>query len=102
MVKSKPNMRDLRQAAMAGNHNAARALLKLYRYDTIANEIKPGKPFSNRVRRAVDMLTAGTGAGDQPDDWEFVNARGEIESLLHQPPPSPRAKVPARDILFDD
>jgi hypothetical protein len=48
------------------------------------------------------MLTAGTGAGDQPDDWEFVNARGEIESLLHQPPPSPRAKVPARDILFDD
>lgn len=95
MRKSKHDLRRLRQAAMAGDHNAARALLRLYRYDTIANEIKSGKPFSNRVRRAVDMLTAGVGAGDQPGDWEFVNERGEIESLLHQPPPSPRAKAPA-------
>ncbi len=102
MRKLKRDLRSLRQAAMTGDHNAARALLRLYRYDTIANEIKSGKPFSNRVRRAVDMLTAGAGAGDQPGDWEFINGRGEIESLLHHPPPSPRAKVPVRDILFDD
>jgi hypothetical protein len=39
----------MRQAAMAGDHSAARALLRLYGYDQIAAEIKRNLPFSPRV-----------------------------------------------------
>jgi hypothetical protein len=92
----------MRQAAMAGDHSAARALLRLYGYDKIADELKRAKPFSNRVRRAVDMLTAGTGAPGTVGEWEHVEADGTVTSILHRPPP-PRGKARvARDILFDD
>jgi hypothetical protein len=72
MRKSKHDLRNLRQAAMAGNHSAAKALLKLHGRDQLAAEIKRGFPFSPRVRRMVDALTAGTGEGDQLGSWEFI------------------------------
>jgi hypothetical protein len=59
--------------------------------DQLAAEIKRGFPFSPRVRRMVDALTAGTGEGDQLGSWEFINERGEIENLLH-PAPSLRVR----------
>jgi hypothetical protein len=37
------------RAARDGDHSAAKALLKLYGFGQIAAEIKPGKPYSNRV-----------------------------------------------------
>jgi hypothetical protein len=100
MRNSGRDLRKLRQAAMAGDHSAARALLKLYRYDEIAREIKPGHPFSNRVRRMVGVLTAGTGAGDEPGPWEARNERtGEIESDILEDPPSRRGPRPRAPIL---
>jgi len=80
----------MRQAARAGDHSAARALLQLYGFSQLAAEIKRDKPFSPRVLKMVKALTAGIGEGDEPGPWEFVNERGEIESLLHHDPPSPR------------
>jgi hypothetical protein len=94
MGKSNQDLRSLRQAAMAGDHSAARALLKLYGYDQIAAEIKRNLPFSPRVLKMIGALTAGTGEGEQPGPWEFVNESGEIESdLLHDPPLSRRARA---------
>jgi hypothetical protein len=71
-------------------------LLKLYGYDEIAREIKPGHPFSNRVRRMVGALTAGTGQGDEVGPWEALNPQtGEIESdILHDPPRRARHRAP--------
>jgi hypothetical protein len=45
-------------------------------------------------------LTAGVGTHDKLDKWEFINERGEIESLLQDPPPSPTARVPR--LLLED
>ena len=91
MSKSKHDLRPMRQSARAGDHSAARALLKLYGFDEIAAEIKRGLPFSPRVRRQVAALTAGTGEGDQPGEWEWVNEKGQIENdLQYDPPASPR------------
>jgi hypothetical protein len=101
MGKIKHNLRPMRQAARAGDHSAARALLKLYGFAEIAAEIKRGLPFSPRVHRQIRALTAGVGEGDKLDEWERVNERGEIESLLlPDPPPSRRAR--ARNITFED
>jgi hypothetical protein len=47
----------------------------------------------------VRALTAGIGEGDQPGPWEFVNKRGEIESLLHRDPPR-RARP--REVFEDE
>jgi hypothetical protein len=101
MGKVKHSLRPMRQAARAGDHSAARALLKLYGFDELAAEIKRNLPFSNRVRRQLLALTAGTGEGDQLTDWEYRDESGEIESLLLHDPPSPRSKAP-RVVLFDD
>jgi hypothetical protein len=79
MRKSERDLRVMRQAAMAGDRSAARALLRLYGFDEIAREMKPSKPYSNRVRNAVNCLTAGTGVGDEP-------GRGR---LARQTAPSP-------------
>jgi hypothetical protein len=86
----------MRQAAMAGDHSAARALLKLYGYDQIAAEIKRSLPFSPRVLKMIGALTAGTGEGEQPGPWKFVNESGEIKSDLLHDPPSPRRARAAR------
>jgi hypothetical protein len=95
------NLRSMRQAAMAGNHSAARALLKLYGYDEIAAEIKRDRPFSNRVRRAVNVLTAGTGEAGTIGKWEHVEADGSITNDLQSPPPRRGEVLPAR-IALDD
>jgi hypothetical protein len=98
MAKPNRDLRSMRQAAMAGNHSAARELLKLYGYGEIAREIKPNHPFTNRVQRMVGVLTAGTGAGDEVGPWESRNERtGEIESDILDDPPSlrgARARAP--------
>jgi hypothetical protein len=44
----------------------------------------------------IGALTAGTGEGEQPGPWEFVNESGEIESDLLHDPPSPRRARAAR------
>ena len=89
---------ELRQcmvAAMAGDHEAAKQVLKIYGYAEIAREIRPGKPFSNRVRRCVDCITAGINS-----DWEIIRPDGSIENLIMQPPPPRGAVVKAN--RFDD
>ena len=84
-------------AALAGDHDAAKQVLKLYGYTQIAREIKKGKPFSNRVRRAVDCLCAGAGS----ETWEVVLEDCAIENLLMQPPPAPGTPPETRH-RFDD
>lgn len=100
MGKLKRDLRPMRQAARAGDHSAARALLKLYGFDELAAEIKRNFPFSTRVWRQIRAMTAGVGKGDQLDEWEYRNERGEIVSLLLPDPPSPRRR--ARNITFED
>jgi hypothetical protein len=96
MIKAKRDLRAMRLAAMAGDANAARALLKLYGFREVAAEIKSGLPFSNRVRRAVDALTAGTNT-----KWEVYNeVTGEFENDLQFDPPPRRAR--ARAPTFED
>jgi hypothetical protein len=80
---------------MAGDHAAARKVLKIWGYPQLAREVRDGKPFSNRVRRAVDCLTAGTGS-----HWEVIEG-GVIENLIMSPPP-PRRGVKAPHNRFDD
>jgi hypothetical protein len=83
--------RELREcflAARAGDPDAARLVLKLYRYEQIAREVKKGRPFSNRVRRAIDCLTAGYGT-----HWEVACADGSLENLVATPPPPPTASA---------
>jgi hypothetical protein len=102
MPKPKRDLRSMRQAAMAGDHSAAGALLRLYGFDEIAAEIKRKRNlrFSPRVRRAVDALTAGTGAPGTIGEWEFVEADGTITNDV-QFPPSPR-RARTRTAVFDD
>ena len=102
MSKSKHDLRPMRQSARAGDHSAARALLKLYGFDEIAAEIKRGLPFSP-LRRPVAALTAGTGEGDQPGEWEWVNEKGQIENdLQYDPPASPRRARSSPTVLEDE
>ena len=82
----KHDLRPMRQAAMAGDHFAARALLRLYGFDEIAAEIKRNLPFSNRVRRQVLALTAGIDT-----EWEADLLRVDL-------PPRRRT----RPIVFED
>jgi hypothetical protein len=99
VATSKKELRLLRQAAMGGDHSAAKALLKMYGHNRLALEIKAGRPFTNRVRTAVSVLTAGTGTGDAPANWEYINDKGEIENdVLHDPPPR---KTRVREIIDD-
>ena len=87
MPKPKRELRAMRIAARYGDHNAAKALLRLFNFDEFAREITPGKPYSKRVRKAIDALTCAVGT-----EWE--------ELLLSEPPPR-RSKAP--DVtLFDD
>jgi hypothetical protein len=95
MYRASRELRECCLAAMSGDGAAARELLKLYGEDKLAREVHNGKPFSNRVRRAVDCLTAGVGT-----DWETVFADGSAENLLMTPPP--RRKAEAHKILLDD
>ena len=87
MSAPKRDLRPMMRAARDGDHSAAKALLKLYGFDQIAAEIKPGKPYSNRVRKAVDAITAGIDT-----EWE---------DLITVEPPLRRSKAPRVD-LFDD
>jgi hypothetical protein len=80
-----PELRACMIAARAGDHDAARQILKLYRHEEIAREIRKGRPFSNRVRRAVDCLCAGAGS----DIWEVPLPDGRYENLLAWEPPPP-------------
>ena len=99
MGSSNRELRKMRQAAMAGDHSAARALLTLYGFYALAAQVKHGFPFSPRVAKMVGALTAGTGEGDEPGPWEHRNERGEIESIINRDPPRPaRARVFDEDI----
>jgi hypothetical protein len=93
MAKS-PRIRDLRIAARDGDRAAIRALLRRYGWPQLADDVRRGKPIPAPVARTIRALTAGVGTQDKLDEWEFINARGEIESLLHDPPPAPAARVP--------
>jgi hypothetical protein len=73
-------VRDLRLAAMAGDHSAARALLKLYGKGELAAEIERGKPWPPRVLRMVRALTAGTNT-----EFEVVELDGTITNILQDP-----------------
>lgn len=92
-------IRDLRIAAMAGDRAAMRALLRRHGFLGLASEIRRGKPVPNRVAKMIAACTAGTGTHDQPGSWEFINDRGEIESLLLDPPPLPMVRTPP---VFED
>jgi hypothetical protein len=92
-----PELRECCIAARAGDHDAARQILRLYAYPQIAREVKKGKPFSNRVRRAVNCITAGCGS----ETWEVIDDDGSIENLLMQAPPAPRS-LPQTRHRFDD
>jgi hypothetical protein len=94
-------MRDLRIAARDGDRAAIRALLRRYGWPELAGAVHRGKPVPPRVLRAVRALTAGTGTHDRIDEWEFVNARGEIESLLLPDPPSSRTAYVPRPTFED-
>ena len=91
-----PELRACFLAARGGDHDAAKQVLKLYGYAQIAREVKKGKPFSNRVRRAVNCLTAGYGTY-----WEIEREDGSLENLLMFPPPAPGALAQTRH-HFDD
>jgi hypothetical protein len=93
--KPKRDLRAMRRAAMAGDQSAAKALLRLYHFDELAREIKPGKPYSIRVRNAVNALTTGTDS-----EWEVVEADGSITNLLQIDPPPRRRNVAIT--VFDD
>ena len=77
----------MRIAASDGDHNAAKALLRLYNFDEFARDIKPGKPYSRRVQKVIDALTGAVGT-----EWE--------KDLLCDPPPRGSKPPPAE--LFDD
>ena len=87
MAKPKRDLRPMHRAAYAGDPSAAKAVLRLYGFDEIAKEIKPGRPFSTRVRNAVGAIS-----GSVDTEWE--------RDLLHDPPRR-RSKAP-RVELFDD
>jgi hypothetical protein len=93
-ASSKRDLRAMRRAAMAGDQSAAKALLRLYHFDELAREIKPGRPHSRRVTNAVNALCAGTDS-----EWEVVESDGSITNLLPHPPPRRRNVNIA---LFDD
>jgi hypothetical protein len=86
MGKSNQDLRSLRQAAMAGDHSAARALLKLYGHDRLVREIKRNSlPFPPRALTMIRALTAGTNS-----EWEVEQADGTFVNDLQFPPPPPR------------
>ena len=87
MAKPKRDLRPMHRAAYAGDHDAARAILKLYGFGELAVEIKPGRPFSTRVRNAIGAIS-----GSVDTEWE--------RDLLHDPPPR-RSKAPRVEV-FDD
>ena len=87
MAKPKRDLRAMQIAARDGDHNAAKALLRLYNFDEFAREITPGKPYPTRVRKAIDALTGAIGT-----EWE---------ELLVPDPPRRRNKAPRAE-LFDD
>jgi hypothetical protein len=90
MAKTRRTIRDLRIAARAGDHSAAKALLRRAHKDELIFEIHRGKPFTPRVRSWINCLTAGTGETDEPrPPWEYRNEHGEIENLLLPDMPSP-------------
>lgn len=85
MSHSEQDLRSLRLAAKAGDHKAARALLKLYKWGRVALEISKGRPFTRRVQTAVNALTAGIGTS-----WEWQDEQGNWHNDLEWPPPSRR------------
>ena len=95
------DLRPLRQAAMAGDHSAARTLLRLYGDDQLAREIKRNFPFPPRVKKMIDVLTAGTGVGDELGPWEVREADGTIINEI-QFPPSPPRRARARATNFEE
>jgi hypothetical protein len=100
-IPKKParTFRDLRIAAMAGDRAAMRALLRRHGFVELASEIRRDKPIPSRVAKMIAACTAGTGTHDQPGSWDFINDRGEIESLLLDPPPQGTVR---RAPVFED
>jgi hypothetical protein len=88
-------LRDCLVAARGGDSQAAKEILRAWGYPKIAKEIRSGKPWTNRARRAIDCLTAAVGC----PEWERIRADGSIENLLISPPPP---EGTARNGRFDD
>ena len=80
-------LRELRQAAMAGDGHACKALLRLYGLKDLADELRPAKPTPPRVQRVIDSLTAGTGAPGTIHFWEHQYEDGSIRNDLQNDPP---------------
>lgn len=95
MSTSNQDLRKLRLAAMAGNCSAAKTLLRLYGYGLASLDIREGRPFTNKARKIVDLLTAGTNS-----HWEHVGPDGEIYNDLQGPPPSGKAR--RREPIVED
>jgi hypothetical protein len=64
-TRPKRDLRAMQRAARDGDCSAARALLRLYGFDEIARQVNT--PYSNRVRTAIDALTAGVDTEWEPD-----------------------------------
>jgi hypothetical protein len=54
-----PELRQCMIEAIGGDHEAARQVLRIFGYANLARQVVRGKPFSNRIQRAVAVLTAG-------------------------------------------
>jgi hypothetical protein len=105
LTRVSEDLRPLRQSAMKGDHSAAKSLLRIYGFGALAAEVKPGLPFSPRVCRQIDALTAGTGEGDEPGLWEHVEADGTITNDVQHDPPrraSPRVVTLEDEEILDD
>jgi hypothetical protein len=90
-----PELRQCMIEAIAGDHEAARQVLRVFGYADLARQVVRGKPFSNRIERAVAVLTAGVGT-----EWETRNPDGTYECDLMEPPPKRGEKARANN--FDD
>jgi hypothetical protein len=77
-----PELRACCIAARNGDLDAAKQVLRLYGYTELVREVRKGRPFSNRVRRAVNCLTAGYGS----EKWEIIRDGAFVNMLMHGPP----------------
>jgi hypothetical protein len=94
-MQNKRDLRSMRQAAMAGDHSAARALLRLYQHDRLANEIKHNNlPFPPRALTMIRALCAGTNS-----EWEVEQADGTFVNDLQFPPAASPRRTRQRKVL---
>ena len=80
-------IRDLRIAALAGDHAAIRALLRRKGRTAMALKVHRNKPIPPHVWIQVRALTAGTGTATELTRWEERQPDGTIINGLLDPRP---------------